>query len=41
MNQDERYKFVEKRYIYLLKLFNNIHKNGAFIVTRPRDNIQY
>ena len=41
MNQDERYQFAEKRYIYLLKFFNNIHNNGAFIVTIPRDNIQY
>ncbi len=32
---------MDKGYIDFFRLFNNIHKNGAFFVTRAKDNMQY
>lgn len=32
---------MDKGYVDFFRLFNNIHKNGAFFVTRAKDNMQY
>lgn len=32
---------MDKGYIDFFRLFNNIHKNGAFFETRAKDNMQY
>lgn len=32
---------MDKGYIDFFRLFNSIHKNGAFFVTRAKDNMQY
>src|SRR5690554_8037299 len=32
---------MDKGYIDFFRLFNNIHKNGAFFVTRAKDNMRY
>lgn len=32
---------MDKGCVDFLRLFNNIHKNGAFFVTRAKDNMQY
>ncbi len=32
---------LDKGYVDFFRLFNRIHKNGAFFVTRAKDNMQY
>lgn len=32
---------MDKGYVDFFRLFNNIHKNGAFFVTRAKDNMPY
>ena len=32
---------MDKGYVDFFRLFNNIHNNGAFFVTRAKDNMQY
>ena len=32
---------MDKGYVDFFRLFNNIHKNGAFFVTRAKNNMQY
>ncbi len=32
---------MDKGYVDFFRLFNRIHKNGAFFVTRAKDNMQY
>lgn len=32
---------MDKRYVDFFHLFNRIHKNGAFFVTRAKGNMQY
>jgi hypothetical protein len=32
---------MDKGYIDFFRLFSNIHKNGAFFVTRAKDNMLY
>ena len=32
---------IDKGYVDFSRLFNIIHKNGAFFVTRAKDNMQY
>lgn len=32
---------LDKGYVNFFRLFNRIHKNGAFFVTRAKDNMQY
>lgn len=32
---------MDKGYVDFFRLFNRIHKNGAFFVTRAKDNVQY
>ncbi|WP_407681768.1 DUF4372 domain-containing protein [Proteiniphilum propionicum] len=32
---------MDRGYVDFFRLFNNIHKNGAFFVTMAKDNMQY
>lgn len=32
---------MDKGYVDFFRFFNNIHKNGAFYVTRAKDNMLY